>query len=78
MTEDTLLSSGKLKSAFDVFDVDKSGCITASNLKYALAGFLSGDESVDDAAIAKIINEVDTNVSHSLQTLGDIAITVLC
>lgn len=63
MSEDAIMSSGKLKSAFDAFDYDKSGHISATNLKYALSGFLSGNAEEDDAAIAKIIEEVDTNVS---------------
>lgn len=63
MSEDELLNSGKLKRAFDVFDYDKSGHITSTNLKHALSGFLSGDDQADDAAVSKIIEEVDTNVS---------------
>ena len=63
LSEDDLLKSGKLRSAFDVFDCDKSGHITAKNLKNALSGFLSGDQEKDDAVIVEIMEEVDTNVS---------------
>lgn len=61
MDEDGFLKSGKLKRAFDVFDVTKTGAITEDNLKVALAAFLTGDEELDDALIAKIFNEVEVS-----------------
>ena len=66
MNEDGFLKSGKLKKAFDIFDVDKSGYITKENLKVALSGFLTGKDSVDKALMAKIVREVDLQVSPQL------------
>ena len=62
MKGETFLKSGKLRRAFDMFDVDQTGFITKENLKVALGGFLTGKETVDKALIAKIVREVDIQV----------------
>ena len=67
MDEVDLLDSGKLRSAFEYLDVDKTGKITPANLKIVLSPLLTGDDTVDDSAISNIIDEGDTNVSFPIQ-----------
>jgi Ca2+-binding EF-hand superfamily protein len=71
MNEEGFLKSAKLKRAFDTFDVDKTGFIAPDDLKIALAGYLTGNKKVDNALVAKIIEEVDYEVSYQ-STFHDI------
>ncbi|EZG46771.1 calcium/calmodulin-dependent protein kinase [Gregarina niphandrodes] len=54
MDKKVLLSKGRLRAAFNLFDVDGSGTIAADELKRILV-------DVDDQQWAQIIGEVDTN-----------------
>lgn len=54
MDKKVLLSKGRLRAAFNLFDIDGSGTIAADELKRILV-------DVDDDQWAQIIGEVDTN-----------------
>lgn len=57
MSQRLLLSSQNLRKAFDLFDKDNSGTISAAELKKVLEGGLGSDDSV----WLQIVNNFDQN-----------------
>lgn len=59
MNEQDLLSSGKLRRAFDVFDVDGSGELSREDLKRVFKEALHAGKATNDEVVAELIDQVD-------------------
>ena len=57
MNEKSLLSNNKLHTAFKMFDKDGGGSISTDEIKQVL----SFGQSLDEAVVAQIIEQVDAN-----------------
>ena len=59
MNEKVLLSDKKLRKAFELFDKDGNGLISASDLKEAFAFFCDAEKEIDDVVIQNLIKQMD-------------------
>lgn len=59
INKENALTMKKLRSAFNLFDEDGSGCISAEELKKAMGSFIG--ETYSDKIWQKMIQEVDSN-----------------
>lgn len=57
MNEKTLMSTNNLQTAFKMFDKDGGGSISTEELKQVLAF----GQNIDEAAVAKMIQQIDIN-----------------
>jgi len=56
-----MLSNGDMRDAFDAFDTDGNGLITAAELQRAISRLSDGEEEATDAQVAEMIQAVDRN-----------------
>ena len=56
-----MLSNGDMREAFDAFDTDGNGLITAAELQRAISRLSDGEEEATDAQAAEMIRAVDRN-----------------
>jgi len=59
MSEKNLLKNDKLRKAFDIFDTDGTGYITAGNLTQALKFFITGDATIEEYVTEKFMKQLN-------------------